>query len=258
VEPPDPLARVKRIARRDWPLAAALEAAIAVLGLALHRSIHWGDFPTWLLAITTLLALLAAAFAGVVAYDLFKVEIARDLKAAEERLQAAADRRQAAKDRQQAETERAEARRATEIEQAAQREASRRAQASKVTAWFAYYGRMTGEPAPTDVPLPLGSAEWGAVVRNAAEQQPVFDVRIHYFRVNGPRDGSPWTATEAYASTDIIGVIAPGQTRTQALPAQVRNQYEECNDRVYVVGIEFTDANGVRWYRNERAVLEER
>ena len=42
------------------------------------------------------------------------------------------------------------------------------------------------------------------------------------------------------------------------LPDQVRTQYKDCDDQVYVVGIEFTDANGVRWYRDERGALKER
>lgn len=30
---------------------------------------------------------------------------------------------------------------------------------------------------------------------------------------------------------------------------------EECNDDVYLVGIEFTDASGIRWFRDERGAL---
>jgi hypothetical protein len=33
---------------------------------------------------------------------------------------------------------------------------------------------------------------------------------------------------------------------------------DECNDQLYLVGIEFTDASGERWYRDERAALRPR
>jgi hypothetical protein len=32
---------------------------------------------------------------------------------------------------------------------------------------------------------------------------------------------------------------------------------EECNTQVYLVGIEFTDANGIGWMRDERGALHE-
>jgi len=31
---------------------------------------------------------------------------------------------------------------------------------------------------------------------------------------------------------------------------------DECSDQVYLVGIEFTDANGRRWMSDERAALD--
>ena len=129
VELPDPLARVKLIARMGWPLAAALVLALAVLGDALRHSIHWGDFPTWLLGITTLLAFLAATFAGVVAYDLLKIEAARDEVASQERREAAADRRQAALDRERAERKRVEDSHLATYERVEHWKADRRAQA---------------------------------------------------------------------------------------------------------------------------------
>jgi hypothetical protein len=145
---------------------------------------------------------------------------------------------------------------AADVERAAQREAARRAQASKVTAWFAQYdpvaARYPGGPS-----LESNLLTWGGAVRNASDL-PVFDVRIFYFRVNDRRDGSPWTADQVYASVDIIRVIPPGQTRNEELPQRVRGQYQDCDDQLYVVGVEFTDADGARWYRNERAALEAR
>ena len=63
-------------------IAAGLLLAIVVLlgGLFRHH-LHWGDFPTWVLAITTLLALFAAAFAALVTYELFQIETRRDIAA---------------------------------------------------------------------------------------------------------------------------------------------------------------------------------
>ena len=39
------------------------------------------------------------------------------------------------------------------------------------------------------------------------------------------------------------------------MPDRVRDMADECSDQVYLVGIEFTDANGTRWMRDERAAL---
>jgi hypothetical protein len=252
---PDPLARAKLFAWRGRWLAVISLGVAGVVGGSFRHQLQWGDVPTWIMAATTLLALLAAAFAGLVAYDLLKVENARDIKASADRMQAAADRRQAAEDRSSAEIERIRAQREAAAERAAQREDAHRAQASRVTAWFAHFHSGTSELlSPT---RSIAPATWGGAVRNASDL-PIFDVRIFYFRVNDSRDGSPWTAVHVYASIDIIRVIPPEQTRTEELPQRVRGQYEDCNDQVYVVGVEFTDADGNRWYRNERAALEPR
>lgn len=87
---PDSLARVKRILRTWSPVAVGVVVVLVVLGVWFRHSIHWGDGPTWLLAITTLLAFLAAAFAGIVTYDLLRVETSRDQHAAQERRRAQA------------------------------------------------------------------------------------------------------------------------------------------------------------------------
>jgi hypothetical protein len=62
VRSPDPLALASRVGR--------LVAVLVVLGIVFRHSLGWGDVATWVVAITTLLAFLAAAFAGLVAYDL--------------------------------------------------------------------------------------------------------------------------------------------------------------------------------------------
>jgi protein-S-isoprenylcysteine O-methyltransferase Ste14 len=60
---PDPLARARRVSRKGWPYATALVVVLAVVGSVFRHHLSWGDFPTWIAGITTLLAFLAAAFA---------------------------------------------------------------------------------------------------------------------------------------------------------------------------------------------------
>jgi hypothetical protein len=105
---PDPLAPVAR----SWRRAGFSVSLLAVCGIAvlvlLARAwpgrMQWGDVPTWVLAGTSLLALAAAVFAGLVAYAVLAVELRRD--------------------------------RRSDHERAAQREDDRRSQAAKVAAWF--------------------------------------------------------------------------------------------------------------------------
>jgi hypothetical protein len=52
-----------------------------------------------------------------------------------------------------------------------------------------------------------------------------------------------------------IRVLPPQQDRFIEIPAQVRNMIKECDDRVYAVSIEFTDADGNRWERDPRRAL---
>lgn len=235
---PDPLLLAKRVARQWWPYAAGLTVVIAILGIVFRHSLDLDDFPTWLTAITSLLALLAAAFAGVVAYDLLRVENARDLEAATERRLATVERRRAVEER------------------AAARETVRRAQASKVTAWFDFYTPGIQPDIGRPVPQPPDFLQAGAAVRNASEL-PVFDVRVFFYWVNDRGDGGPWTTELRYASQQSLRVIPPGQTSHHRLPENVRGMAEECNGQLYLVGIEFTDANGTRWVRDERAVLHD-
>ena len=76
--------------------------------------------------------------------------------------------------------------------------------------------------------------------------------------MNDPGDGSPWTTGLRYASLEKFRrVIPPGQTSHLELPERIRSMDTECNDQVYLVGIEFTDANGARWTRDERGSLHE-
>lgn len=89
---PDPLREARAITRRTWGYGAALAVVLAVLGAVFRHQLSWGDVATWVQAVTTLLALVAAAFAARVAYDVLKVELQRDVLAAEERQLAREDR----------------------------------------------------------------------------------------------------------------------------------------------------------------------
>jgi hypothetical protein len=142
-------------------------------------------------------------------------------------------------------------------ERTAQREADQHAQASEVIAWFGspkLIRPASADAAVVNLEAPI-DATWGGVVLNASDL-PIFDVRIFYYRVNDRRDGSPWTAEQCYASVDTIRMIPPRQTRSQELPARIRKQSKERSDRLYLVGVEFTDADGRRWFRRGRDVLE--
>ena len=87
------------LTRKVQAVIYIVAALLVTAGILFRHDLSWGDAPTWILAITTLLALLAAAFAGLVAYDLLKVENHRDIVAARERSQTAAERRQAVQER---------------------------------------------------------------------------------------------------------------------------------------------------------------
>jgi hypothetical protein len=92
---PDPVARARVITRRLWPYGATVLVVLVVLGAVFRHHLSWGDVATWVLAVTTLLALVAAGFAALVAYDVLKVEIRRDIYAVRERQLAMEDRERA-------------------------------------------------------------------------------------------------------------------------------------------------------------------
>src|SRR5215469_11299462 len=87
---PDPVATVKDALRRRWRWAAGAAVALLVLGGVFGSHASWGDVATWVVAVTTLLAFVAAAFAGLVAYKVLAVETRRDVLADSERIAAQA------------------------------------------------------------------------------------------------------------------------------------------------------------------------
>jgi hypothetical protein len=260
---PDPVAFSLKIMKQSRLYAGAVVATLVVLGIVLNHKLSWGDVATRTLAITTLLAFVAAGFAGLVAYQLLKIEGGRDLNASEERLQAQtdrklaqadrdlaqADRKQAQADREKAEEDRLRQWADVQNEREKQRQAEERAQASKVTAWMDDFNTLE-----IDASAFSSNENWGARVQNASEL-PIFDVRIFFFRVDDPPDGLPWTTEQHYASMERFRVVPPGKSRVLPLPTRVKYQGQAHTTDDYLVAIEFTDADGVRWRRDERAAL---
>jgi len=115
----------------------------------------------------------------------------------------------------------------------------RRNQAARVTAWFA-------QPAPED--------PWGAIIRNASDL-PILDVRTFFNYIAEKWQGGDWEPVMRGGPVEKIRVLPPQQDRFIEIPAQVRNMIKECDDSVYAVSIEFTDADGNRWERDPRGAL---
>ena len=226
----NPRGRIKAMfSRRNVADMVFVVAILAAAGSVFRHHLAWGDVPTWVLAATTLAAFVAAVYGGMVAYNLLRVENQRDQKAALERQQARSDRGEA------------------DRVKAAQLEADKRAQASKVTAWFAYWSARENRRVTSN-------GSWGAVVANASDL-PVFDVEVPYFWVIDNPGGS-WSGEQRdYSPPERFRVLPPGDRRFQAIPPDVQHREVTCDDNVYVVGIEFTDANGNRWRRTEHADL---
>jgi hypothetical protein len=244
----------KRLSAIGAALGAVILAGVVIAGVIFRRSLDWGDFPTWVLAITTVLAVIAAAGATVMAYRLYKVESARDLAAAE-------DRRLAAEDRKRLEEERAE-----------RHEADRRTQANRVTTWFDSE-EMTSEDPLFDSAEP-GLRIWGAVVVNASDL-PILDVRVFFYYVVDHDDGRPWQPVICGIPPRKFRVIPPGGRRFveltseyQHIPPGARELLDPdamelrrgwpVREYMYVTGIEFSDAAGNSWAREARGGLEPR
>jgi hypothetical protein len=89
-DPAIPALSLGLLARRSWPWALAVAVVLLVFGLLFGGRASWGDVATWVVAVTTLLAFVAAALAGIVAYRVLAVETRRDLLADSERIAAQA------------------------------------------------------------------------------------------------------------------------------------------------------------------------
>jgi len=221
---PDPVAAVKAALRLRWRWAALAALVLAVLGGVFGPWASWGDVATWVVAVTTLLAFAAAAFAGLVAYELLRTELSRDMSAARDR--------------------------------AGRDAVERRGQASVVAAWYStwqseatFYPVRGGEPVRW--PRPSHS---GAVIRNSSGL-PVYDMRVSFCVPVDPSGGLTWHQGERYSSPSLTHVVPPGDTHVP-LPDDVWAREEaEGRELEWLVAVEFTDATGHRWLRDPRGRL---
>jgi hypothetical protein len=133
-------------------------------------------------------------------------------------------------------------------------EDKRRAQAARVTAWFAWAEVAASAFGGSAVGF---ANAWGATVRNASDL-PVFDVRVTFNYIAEQANGREWAATPSGTLVKPIRVMPPMSQRHYQIPNEVRNQINECSDDVYAVSIWFTDAAGSRWERDPRGALNPR
>ncbi len=133
-----------------------------------------------------------------------------------------------------------------------QAESRQRAQAVRVTAWFA----LDPDPLRT---VNVGP-QWKALVRNASTD-PVFDVRVFFHQIQ-PQASGAWVLTDAGGPPphQALPVLAPETDRHIDMPDKVRAMFgvNPLSDRTCVVSVEFTDAAGNRWHRDPRGALNPR
>jgi hypothetical protein len=191
-------------------------------------SAAWGDVPTWALAVTTLLAFVGAVFAGLVAYELLRVELDRDQVAVKER------RRQ-------------------EAERAAQREAGKRAQASRVAAWHGTWMSVSRRSRDL-IGGPQEVSEWprwGAIIRNGSDL-PVYDARVSFCVPVDAAAGLTWRDGERWLP-DPLHVVPPGEEHVEIRPDIA--EAAAGSEPKWLIAVEFTDADNVRWLRDSRRKL---
>lgn len=222
---PDPLATVKLVARKGWRYAAAVVVVLVAAGVVFGHRLHWGDFPTWLVAVTTLLAFLAAAVASLVAFELLRIEQERDRLGTVER-------------------------RYIEAQRAEQREADRRGQASKVAGWYGTWRLTPPVHGGTDNPPERPKA--GAIIRNTSDL-PVYDMRVSFCVPVDPSAGLTWRQGERYITANgQLRIVPPGESWIE-IPPEIKAQELQAaqgDKPEWLIAIEFTDANRVRWVRD--------
>ncbi len=216
---PDPLALVRKVRRRAWPYAAGAAVVLIAAGAVFGGRASWGNVPTWMLAVTMLLAFIAAALAALVTYELLGIQSRRDALAAEERRQRA--------------------------------EAQRRAQASRVAAW---YGRWSSVVKSQGMAADHREwTRWGAIITNASDL-PVYNVRVSFCVAVEPSAGLTWRHGERYMGA--LRLVPPGEENVE-MPDHLRAEEASGNEQpAWLVAIEFTDASGGRWLRDPRGRLE--
>ncbi len=218
VAAPDPLALARKALRRSWPYAVGAAVVLIATGAVFGGRGSWGNVPTWVLAVTMLLAFVAAAFAGLVTYELLRVELQRDAVAAEGRRQ--------------------------------REDAQRRAQASRVAAWYGRWSSVVKGPGMAADPREW--ARWGAIISNASEL-PVYNVRVSFCLAVDPSAGLSWRHGERYLGA--LRLVPPGEEHVE-MPDHLRADEANGSEQTWLVAIEFTDASGSRWLRDPQGRLE--
>jgi cbb3-type cytochrome oxidase subunit 3 len=193
--------------------------------------VAWGDVPTWLLVLVSLLALGAA----VLAYRKQSQEVrdqAEQLRLQSEQL---ADQKQVNDEQVRLMVLQERELRAVQDERERQAAERREAQARQIAAWFG------GEIMP---PLDIPDQDWGAHIRNAS-LLPVFDIRV-FFHFVQTRDGGivdarglSWYPVDRGGPAEPVRVIAPGQRRFVRIPDAIKNMVDRCDAQTYVVAIHF-------------------
>jgi hypothetical protein len=215
----DPPALARKALRRSWPYAAGAAVVLIVAGAVFGGRGSWGNVPTWVLAVAMLLAFVAAAFAAVVTCELLRIQSRRDAIAAEERSQLA--------------------------------EVQRRAQASRVGAWYGRWSSVVKGPGMAADPREW--TRWGAIVSNASGL-PVYNVRISFCVAVDTSAELTWQHGERYLGA--LRLVPPGEEHVE-MPDHLRAEGEASGDEpTWLVAIEFTDASGSRWLRDPRGRLE--
>jgi hypothetical protein len=195
----------------------------------------WGDVPTWVSAVTTILALAAAVVAAVIARRLYKIESERDRRTEADRSAAAEDRRLAAEDRLRAEEDRL-----------AQIEGERRTQADKVAAWW-------GHPVEPDGRVRTNL--WKVCVRNASDL-PIYDITLLLLAPDEQADGT-WAPIPLGSFPAPVAAVPPSDTIYVDVPSPVAGDVRFVADKNNIIGVEFRDATGTRWKRDPQGVLTE-
>jgi hypothetical protein len=125
-------------------------------------------------------------------------------------------------------------------------ESHRRAQANSVAAWFAWGETQIG---------PHIISAWGAVIRNDSGL-PILNVRVFFYFIEAESPAAvEWRPIFRGGPPGRIRVIPPRSEEFVPIPESIKNMVDQCNESVYAVGIDFSDAHGNYWERNPRGAL---
>ncbi|MER7455629.1 hypothetical protein [Micromonospora sp. NPDC126480] len=196
------------------------------LAVSLTRA-ELGDVATWIGSIANVATLGLALVAGIVGFQVYKIESDRDMRAEDERRERALD--------------------------------ERRAQAELVSTWFA-----KGEPSALRTRSGSGSGSgrtilwgdgwWGANIFNASNL-PIYDVVV-FFRPSEIA-GHPDRVDEYAIPSEAIRVVPPHQGEVMVPMPNELHEAVPAENRQHMVDVsmEFRDAAGQRWLRDWEGFL---